>query len=64
MPLWQMCHLGSSMVEEALATPDLPLRLNRPSLAMPDPLSDNSGIPFAPPDSGEDVNSGAPFDDP
>jgi len=46
MPLWQLCHLGSSMVEEALSTPSLPLRLNRPSLATPNPLDCPSGNPF------------------
>jgi len=46
MPLWQLCHLGSSMVEETLSTPELPLRLNRQSLATPNPLSCSSGNPF------------------
>ena len=46
MPLWQLCHLAQLNVEESLSTPDLPLRLNRPSESAPDPLSCQSGIPF------------------
>ena len=47
MPLWQLCHLAQLNVEEALSTPDLPLRLNRQSMAIPS-VDDacNSGIPF------------------
>ena len=40
------CHLAQLNVEEALSTPDLPLRLNRPSDATPYPLSCKSGNPF------------------
>ena len=46
MPLWQLCHLAQLNVEEALSTPDLPLRLNRQSAATPQPLSCISGNPF------------------
>jgi len=46
MPLWQMCHLAQLNVEEALSTPELPLRLNRESIATPNPLVCQSGIPF------------------
>jgi putative membrane protein len=46
MPLWQLCHLAQLNVEEALSTPDLPLRLNRVSEATPSPLECQSGIPF------------------
>jgi len=46
MPLWQLCHLAQLNVEEALSTPDLPLRLNRQSKATPDPLGCQSGNPF------------------
>jgi predicted membrane chloride channel (bestrophin family) len=47
MPLWQLCHLAQLNVEESLSTPDLPLRLNRPSEMSADPLSCQSGIPFS-----------------
>ena len=46
LPLWQLCHLAQLNVEEALSTPDLPLRLNRASKAIPEPLSCQSGNPF------------------
>lgn len=46
LPLWQLCHLAQLNVEEALSTPDLPLRLNRPSKATPSPLGCQSGNPF------------------
>ena len=46
MPLWQLCHLAQLNVEEALSTPDLPLRLNRKSEATPNPLTCQSGNPF------------------
>ena len=46
LPLWQLCHLAQLNVEEALSTPDLPLRLNRPSKATPSPLGCQSGSPF------------------
>ena len=46
MPLWQLCHLAQLNVEEALSTPELPLRLNRQTTAIPDPLGCSSGIPF------------------
>ena len=46
MPLWQLCHLAQLNVEEALSTPDLPLRLNRQSAATPNPLECPSGNPF------------------
>ena len=46
LPLWQLCHLAQLNVEEALSTPDLPLRLNRASIATPDPLGCQSGNPF------------------
>ena len=46
MPLWQLCHLAQLNVEESLSTPDLPLRLNRMSEAIPNPNECQSGIPF------------------
>lgn len=46
LPLWQLCHLAQLNVEEALSTPDLPLRLNRQTTATPSPLSCSSGNPF------------------
>mmetsp|Transcript_23895 Transcript_23895/g.47747 ORF Transcript_23895/g.47747 Transcript_23895/m.47747 type:complete len:156 (-) Transcript_23895:265-732(-) len=46
LPLWQLCHLAQLNVEEALSTPDLPLRLHRKSQAMPEPLGCQSGNPF------------------
>lgn len=45
MPLWQLCHLAQINVEEALSTPDLPLRLNRKSEATTGTW-DQSGNPF------------------
>ena len=50
LPLWQLCHLAQLNVEDALSTVDLPLRLNRPSIATPSPLSCQSGNPFGDPD--------------
>ena len=52
LPLWQLCHLLQLNVEETLSTPDLPLRLNRPSMATPDPMGCQSGNPFGPGISG------------
>ena len=54
LPLWQLCHLAQLNVEEALSTPDLPLRLNRPSKALPSPLSCQSGNPFGDPNDERD----------
>jgi len=55
LPLWQLCHLAQLNVEEALATPDLPLRLNRPSKATPSPLSCKSGNPFGDPSDDDEA---------
>ena len=46
MPLWQLCHLAQLNVEEALSTPEVPLRLNQKTMATPEPLSCQSGNPF------------------
>ena len=46
LPLWQLCHLAQLNVEEALSTPEVPLRLNQKTMATPEPLSCQSGNPF------------------
>ena len=50
LPLWQLCHVAQLNVEEALSTPEVPLRTNQKSRAIPNPLDTcQSGNPFQDP---------------
>ena len=44
MPLWQLCHLAQLHVEEALSTPDVPLKIEMPlpqsTAAVPDEVGE------------------------